>query len=68
MIAYIALGLSIFNFLMWIMVAIGIRKVFKKMLPMFNMMGITQSQNLTHSAGYDKMPLPPQLADAESDK
>lgn len=68
MIAYIALGLSIFNFLMWIAVAIGIRKVFKKMIPLFNMMGITQPQNLTYSTGSGKMPLPSHLADAESDK
>lgn len=65
MIAWIALGISIFDLILWIVVAIGIRKVFLKLYPVFASMGFVGSQNLMYSTGYGKMGEPPELADAD---
>lgn len=55
MIAYIALVLSIINSILWVVFAVGIRKMFKMLYPMFKSFGIIQSENLTPPAIYDKI-------------
>ena len=55
MIADIALALSILNLLIWIVVAIGIKKLFKQLYPVFQSFGIMQAQNLKYSALSDRI-------------
>jgi hypothetical protein len=60
---YVAFILSIINSILWIVFAIGIRKVFKKMLPLLATFGIGGTQNLQYSSSYAKMSVPPELGD-----
>lgn len=68
MIAYIALALSVINSILWIVFAVGIRKLFKKMLPLLQSFGIAPPQNLKYSPVYDRIGEPSQLTDAESEQ
>lgn len=55
MIADIALALSIFNLLIWVMVGFGIKKLFKQLYPVFQSFGIIQGQNLQYSSVSDRI-------------
>jgi hypothetical protein len=65
MIADIALALSILNLLIWILVAIGIRKLFKQLYPVFKSFGIIGQQNLINSPIYDRIEEPDELRSGE---
>lgn len=68
MISYIALTLSIINSLLWIVFAIGVRKLFKQLYPVFKSFGIMQSQNLQNSPVFDIIGEADELANAETEK
>lgn len=67
MIAYIALILSVINSILWVVFAVGIRKVFKRMLPLFQSFGIAQSQNLIYSPVSDRIGGADEIGNAESE-
>jgi len=68
MISYIALIFSVISLLLWIVFAITIRRLFKKLLPFLQTMGIAPSDNLTYSGNYGIISEPSELRDAESEK
>jgi len=68
MIAYIALVLSIINSILWVVFAVGIRKLFKALYPMLQAMGIAGTQNLKYSGSYGIIGEPSNISDAESEQ
>jgi hypothetical protein len=65
MIADIALALSILNLLIWVVVAVGIKKLFKQLYPVFQSFGILGKQNLQYSTVYDRIEEPSEITRPE---